>query len=471
MRNRTIFKTQMILYMGILFLSFGIFGAGVSAIYTNQYVKEQEKQLILQGERFKESMSGLHYMGNFDISRMSFELQVVEKYMSVSVFFMDNNGQISIVSESLNQDWVGQSITDEAVEIVLNGKVATVTGRIGGMFNETVLTVGYPIIINDVPIGGVFMCKPMNAMYEDANEIKTVIIYGMIPVMLIGAILIYYSSKKISQPLSDMNEVAKVIADGNFENRIEVNSYDEVSQLAQSFNNMAESLEKNENSRRKFIANISHDLRSPLTSIQGFIGAVADGTIPYDRQGKYFDIVLEETTRLTKLANDMTDLSKAEAGAIKVEPCEFDINEMIRESLNTFERQFIQKKIETNVVFAEEYTPVFADANMILRVIQNLLDNAVKFTPENGKVTVETRVDDEKVHISIKDNGEGIAVNEQRKIFERFFKADTSRGLDKSGVGLGLSIVKEFIKAHGEKIEVVSEEGKGTEFTFTLSQL
>ncbi|MGE4214358.1 MAG: sensor histidine kinase [Anaerotignaceae bacterium] len=470
MKITTIFKKQMLLYMGILLISFGFFGAGISFVYTRQYTNEQEQQLILQGERFKESMTSLYYTGAVDMSRMSFELQIMEKYMGSSVFFMNDKGQVSLVSQSLNQQWVGQTITDEAVSIVLDGRVATVKGKIGGMFNETVLTVGYPIVIGDKIIGGVFMCKPITVLQEATKDMRSVVVGCMVPVFMIGAMLIYYSTKRIIMPLRDMNDAAKIIADGNFQNRIEVQSGDEVGQLAESFNNMAESLEKNENSRQKFIANISHDLRSPLTSIQGFISAITDGTIPPERQSHYLNIVLEETARLTKLANDMTDLSKVEAGAMNLELCEFDINDMIRDSLNVFETRLSAKKIRTAAVFEEEVTSVLADPNMIQRVIQNLLDNAVKFTPQDGEITIETTVKVEKVYVAIRDNGKGITRDEQKKVFERFFKADSSRGLDKGGIGLGLSIVKEFIKAHGEKIEVKSIENMGTEFTFSLKK-
>ena len=456
--------------MGILLISFGFFGAGISFVYTRQFMNEQEQQLILQGERFKESVSSLYFTGVVDMSRMSFELQIMEKYMGASVFFMNDKGQVSLVSQSLNQQWVGQTITDEAVNIVLDGRVATVKGKIGGMFNETVLTVGYPITVGDKIIGGVFMCKPITVLQEATKDMRAVVVGCMIPVFIIGAMLIYYSTKRIIMPLRDMNEAAKIIADGNFQNRIEVQTSDEVGQLAESFNNMAESLEKNENSRQKFIANISHDLRSPLTSIQGFISAIADGTIPPERQTHYLNIVLEETSRLTKLANDMTDLSKVEAGAMNLEICEFDINDMIRDSLNVFETRLSAKRIRTRAIFEEEVTMVLADPNMIQRVIQNLLDNAVKFTPQDGEITVETTVKDKKVFVAVGDNGQGISQEEQKKVFERFFKADSSRGLDKGGIGLGLSIVKEFIKAHGEKIEVKSNENKGTEFTFSLKK-
>lgn len=454
--------------MGILFISFSVFGTGFSIVYTTQYMNEQEQQLILQGERFKESMTSLYFTGDVDTSRINFELQIMEQYMGASVFFMNNKGQVSIVSSSLNPGWIGRTITDEAVNVVLSGKVATVTSKVGGMFNESVLTVGYPITIGDTILGGIFMCKPVTTLKAATKEMESVIFGCMVPVLLIGAVLIYFSCKTMTRPLKEMNDAAKIIADGNFQNRIEITTQDEVGQLAESFNNMAESLEKSENNRQKFIANICHDLRSPLTSIQGFIGAIADGTIPPEKQGHYLKIVLEETARLSKLANDMTDLSKAEAGVIKPEICEFDINDMVRDCLDIFERRVVSKKINTRAVFAEEVTEVEADPNMIQRVIHNLLDNSIKFTPEGGEITVEITVKGGKAYISVRDSGTGINAEEQKRVFERFFKADTSRGMDKSGVGLGISIVKEFIKAHGETICVKSSEGKGTEFIFTL---
>ncbi|MGL4791045.1 MAG: HAMP domain-containing protein, partial [Anaerotignaceae bacterium] len=257
--KKTIFKTQMFIYMGILLISFGIFGVAISYYYTQLNMKEQERTLILQGERFKESMSSLYYTGAMDVARMGFEIQIMESYMDASVFFMNSNGKISLVSKSLNENWIGETITDEAVSIVLGGNVATVIGKVGGMFNETVLTVGYPIIIGNQTLGGVFMCKSLLTVEKEANDTIKIIFSAMLPVVIIGVTLIYFSTRRISLPLQNMNAVAKVIADGNFENRIEVDSEDEVGQLAQSFNYMAENLEKIENNRRKFTANISHD--------------------------------------------------------------------------------------------------------------------------------------------------------------------------------------------------------------------
>lgn len=470
MKKRSLVKKQLLLYFGVLILTFSCFGFSIISVYNKNYVEEQERQFILQGERFKESMNSSYYMGVVDTGRVNFELQIMERYMGASVFFMSQDGKISMVSPGVGEEWIGKTITDEAVNIVMSGNVATVKGKVGGMFDEIALTVGYPITLRGKLVGGIFMCKSISVMKEAAKDINNVVMGLTVPAVLLSFLLIYFFTKNLVKPLTEMNEAAKIIADGNFERRIEYYANDEIGQLAESFNDMAKSLEESEKNRREFIANISHDLRSPLTSIQGFIGAIADGTIPPEKEKKYFNIILEETGRLSKLANDMVDLSRAEAGATVIEKCIFDINDLIRDSLDSMEHRFRQKNIKASVVFADEVTEVNADPNKIQRVMQNLLDNAVKFTSEGGDITVETSIKNDKVYVSVKDTGIGIKNEEKKKVFERFFKADSSRGLDKTGVGLGLSIVKEFVKAHGETIEVNSEEGKGTEFVFTLEK-
>ena len=471
MKRKSLVRKQMMLYLWVIMLTFSSFALGLGTVYTNKAMKEQEQQFIIQGERFNESMNALYYAGVVDMNRVTFELQVIEQYMEANVFFINREGEVSMVSPGIDEEWVGKTINDQAVEIVLSGNVATVTGKVGGMFKDPTLTVGYPIRIGDRLVGGIFMSKSVSLIKEATGEINELVIGLTIPAILVSIMLIYVFTRVMVNSINMVNKAARVIADGNFDQRIEYYSNDEIGELADSFNYMVQRLEENEKGRQEFIANVSHDLRSPLTSIQGFIGAIADGTIPPEKHQKYFDIVLEETGRLTKLANDMVDASRADAGALVLERCNFDVNEIIRDSLDSMEHRMKQKKIEANVIFAEAVTEVNADPNKIQRVMQNLLDNAVKFTENGGEITVETKLKGSKVYISVRDNGIGIKEEERKRVFERFFKADTSRGLDKTGVGLGLSIVKEFVRAHGEMIEVKSKEGKGTEFTFTLERI
>ncbi len=475
MIKKSILTKQLFIYIGTLFISFLTLAGVLTVAYSNYYINLKEKQLIDHGKKISQKIYEQYainfFTGKFDANDLEYQLQVMEEYLDASVFFMNRDGVIENVTPGISRDWVGQTFTDDAIAGVLDGKVVTVKGKLNGMFPEPVLTVGYPIFIGKRVIGGVFMCTSIPEIQKSIQGMYGVGALCLGGVMIIGAFLVYISTRRITKPLLEMNEAVKVIADGNFENRLEVKTNDEVGQLAESFNNMAESLDKHEKIRRDFIANISHDLRSPLTSIQGFIGAMLDGTIPVERQQHYLEIVMEETERLTKLTNDIVDLSRAQTSNLTLELTEFSVNELIRDSIDKLEPRFKEKDISVDIIFFEKNTVVKADEDKIRRVFHNLVDNAIKFTGNGGKIQIETASKNNgRITVSVKDNGKGISEEDQKYVFDRFYKADASRGEDKKGGGLGLSIAKQFILAHGENIGVKSEEGKGTEFIFTLKK-
>ncbi len=466
MKIKSIFTKQLLLYVGTLLATFILVGIILSLVYTQHYMDERKEELINQGMKISKEYKKAYFTG--DLSRLSYELQVLEGYMAASIFFIDKNGVVVLTSPGIDDEWIGQAITNQGViDSVLEGNVVTLEGKINGMFDEAVLTVGYPL--QTEPIAGIFMCTSMPEIERSLQGMYKMGFCILTAVMGIGMILVYASSKKITSPLLQMNEAAKVIAGGNFEQRVEISSEDEVGQLAESFNHMAESLDKYEKVRRDFIANVSHDLRSPLTSIQGFLGAILDGTIPEQKQEHYLNIVLEETKRLTKLTNDIVELSRAQTSTITLEKKRFDINDLIRESIERLEPRLKQKDIQINAMFAEKETFVCADRDKIARVIYNLVDNAIKFSGEGEQIEIETALkENKKLLVSVKDYGKGISEEDVKYVFDRFYKVDSSRGKDKTGSGLGLSIVREFLLAHGENIAVKSEEGKGTTFLFCL---
>ncbi len=466
MKIKSIFTKQLLLYVGTLLATFILVGIILSLVYTQHYMDERKEELINQGMKISKEYKKAYFTG--DLSRLSYELQVLEGYMAASIFFIDKNGVVVLTSPGIDDEWIGQAITNQGViDSVLEGNVVTLEGKINGMFDEAVLTVGYPL--QTEPIAGIFMCTSMPEIERSLQGMYKMGFCILTAVMGIGMILVYASSKKITSPLLQMNEAAKVIAGGNFEQRVEISSEDEVGQLAESFNHMAESLDKYEKVRRDFIANVSHDLRSPLTSIQGFLGAILDGTIPEQKQEHYLNIVLEETKRLTKLTNDIVELSRAQTSTITLEKKRFDINDLIRESIERLEPRLKQKDIQINAMFAEKETFVCADRDKIARVIYNLVDNAIKFSGEGEQIEIETALkENKKLLVSVKDYGKGISEEDVKYVFDRFYKVESSRGKDKTGSGLGLSIVREFLLAHGENIAVKSEEGKGTTFLFCL---
>ncbi|MEE3419763.1 MAG: HAMP domain-containing sensor histidine kinase [Lachnospiraceae bacterium] len=272
----------------------------------------------------------------------------------------------------------------------------------------------------------------------------------------------------VYRPLMKITEGAREFSNGNLNHRIQIHTSDEMGYLADTMNFMADELRKNNDYQKKFISNISHDLRSPLTSIKGFSEAMIDGTIPPEMHEKYLKIISGESDRLVKLTREVLALNQMDSDQLALTMENFDINAMLKKTAAVFEGSCRKKKITIQLVLSGEVLLVNADPERIEQVIYNLLDNAIKFSDKNSAIKLETTEKRGKIYVSVKDEGCGISREHLSKIWDRFYKADSSRGRDRSGTGLGLSIVKEIITAHGQTITVVSTENVGTEFVFTL---
>ena len=257
-------------------------------------------------------------------------------------------------------------------------------------------------------------------------------------------------------------------AAGNLNYELKLHSEDEIGYLADTLKFMAHELSNKEEDQRKFISNVSHDFRSPLTSIKGYLEAIIDGTIPPELHEKYMKLVISDTERLTKLTSSTLALQTLDAKGNLLDLTAFDINQVIRNTVAAFEGSCRPKHLTFDLIFAERSSFVQADMGKIQQVLYNLVDNAIKFSKPNSTIWIETYERREKIFVSVKDSGVGIPRESQKKIWNRFYKSDASRGKDRSGTGLGLSITKEIITAHNENIDVISTEGIGTEFIFTL---
>ena len=275
----------------------------------------------------------------------------------------------------------------------------------------------------------------------------------------------------VYRPLLKITLAARQYAEGNFSYALKIAGEDEIGQLAATLNYMAHELGETDEYQKKFVANISHDFRSPLTSIKGYVEAILDGTIPPEMQEKYLRIVLMETERLNKLTSGLLTLNSFDTKKNRLDITDFDINAVIKDTVASFEGRCTARHISMELLFDARQQFVSADMGKIQQVMYNLLDNAIKFSPDNSVITIETTLRHEKVFISVKDQGVGIPRDSMKKIWERFYKTDSSRGKDKKGTGLGLSIVKEIIASHGEHINAISTEGVGTEFIFTLPRV
>jgi signal transduction histidine kinase len=329
--------------------------------------------------------------------------------------------------------------------------------------------VAKPFLYNNTVEGAVYLSSPVPEVNKARTNVIKFFIFSVLISIAVSVLLAYFFSRKISDPLKQISNATKEIEKGDFSKRLDVKSDDEIGELARSFNDMASALQNLEEMRRDFIANVSHEFRTPMTSILGFIDGIIDGTIPQNGHNKYLNIVRDEIARLNKLANNLLDLARLESGETLLNFTTFDINELIRICIIKLENAISEKNIDINAEL-EGQLMVFADKDAIERVLINLIHNAVKFTDAGGQVIMSTSRTKSKALITVTDTGIGISQDEISLIWERFYKSDKSRSLDKSGTGLGLAIVKNIIKRHNQNIWVESEPGKGTKFTFTLNE-
>lgn len=345
------------------------------------------------------------------------------------------------------------------------------SGNLGGLTDYQAFACAKPIVTSGVLRG---YAVTLTSTAEEDNLIsitRRAVISSSAWVLLAAVIAVYFITERIIHPLRNMTLASKKFAKGDFSTRVTVYGDDEVAELGNSFNQMAESLENLEKMRNSFLASISHDLRTPMTTISGFIEGITSGAIPPEKHEYYLGVISAEVHRLSRLVSQLLDVSRLESGDRKFDFKDFDLAEVARIILISFEQKIDDKKLDVSFESDDDDMPVFADKDAIHQVVYNLCHNAIKFVKEGGKLEIKiTRTAEKRIKFSVFNEGESISKEESAMIFERFYKSDKSRGLDKSGVGLGLYICKTIIDAHGEQICVEPREGQGTEFSFTLKE-
>lgn len=413
----------------------------------------------------------------------------------LSIVIVDADGKVlAVQGEDANCEQ-GDVLPDVVMSLLRSGATITTEERAGesataipdepkqksvrelfsGTLGSPELVVGYPIFSvsgSDIhQVCGAVIVYSQSASWEHLTGIMTsAILIATVIVLVIALIAVSVISLHVTSPLKRMNKAVKEYAKGDFSARVTVKGKDEVAQLGVAFNRMAEDLGRLETMRNSFLANVSHDLRTPMTTIGGFVDGILQGFIPPEKEKHYLEIVSTEIKRLSRLVSSLLDISKMEAGDRKFVMTSFDICEMGRQILISSEQRIDKKHLDVTFDCDEENIYVEADRDAIYQVFYNLCDNAVKYSSEGARLVI--RIAEQKGHkvlITVFNEGQGIPDEDQPLIFERFYKADKSRSLDKSGLGLGLYIVKTIIKAHGEDIWVRSEYGKNCEFGFTLT--
>ena len=455
----------------IVYIIFGFLSIFTVATLTdnltfNGLKKQTGTSLYKEASLLSSEYLNLYFSDDITLKEARLQLSAVEKRLDASVWFVDRTG--NLLASSHSDDYPSVPVFIENFNPVENGTQQYQISDYHGYFTEDVITVITPVISSYMPKGYLLIHKNVSDLDIIQNEFMKVAYITLTVVFLLSFIILLAFRFIVYRPLRKITEAAKQYALGNLEYEIPIKTEDEMGYLSSSLNYMSSQLRDMDDYQKKFVANVSHDFRSPLTSIRGYVQAMADGTIPPEFQEKYLNIILFETERLTDLTHDLLTLNEFDTKNLLLNKQVFDIHQTIKNVCASFEGTCTQKRISIELLLAGKQLNVYADQRKIQQVLYNLLDNAIKFSDDDSIITIETTERAGKVFTSVKDYGIGIPRSALNKIWERFYKTDISRGKDKKGTGLGLAIVKEAIQAHGENVNVISTEGVGTEFVFSL---
>ena len=441
----------------------------------NYFVSSQRDDVLQDAERVASLSEKIAGFGGSDTVWEFFRFGIDFASRQSKIVVINTNGEVIAAGKEVGEvdiNRVGKSFFD----LVKDGKTAVKLYPKGKTFHEQTLVAAAPVTRENpvtgekTVIGASIALRSLPQVRYIRNHIIMIIMSAQIVAWILAFVVSGIFAGRITKPVKKMQAAAKNIAKGNYQERIPITSEDEIGQLATSFNEMTESLSQLEQMRSSFISDVSHELRTPMTIISGFVEGILDGTIPEEKRKQYLDIVLSEIKRLSRLVSELLESSRLEQGKIVLKKENIDINRLVAESAISYENAVAGRNIEVNLELEGNECIAFADKDSIKRVLINLIDNAIKFTPDGGTISLKTESNGKKVTVSIENSGEGISPEDQKHIWERFYKTDKSRSMDKRGVGLGLYIVKTIITHHGGEIRVESEQGKYARFIFTLDE-
>ncbi len=450
------------------YLVFGILGfVAVSTIsarmmYRHQ-VEETAEAMYDEANLIAASYSSVYQGSGQALDSAYPQLRAVAEFVKAEIWVVNRQGIVVVDSNQSGRS--GMKI--EGFDPTARGNRSYMISNYYGLFPHDVVSVSAPITGNYTTYGYVLVHMPLSQIWDASGRSLNIIYISSGIIFLLSLLILGIFTKTVYLPLKKITEGANEYAAGNLEYQIDLHSHDEMGYLAATLNYMSSELDKMEEYQRNFIANVSHDFRSPLTSIKGYLEAIIDGTIPQEMYEKYLTRVITETERLTKLTQGMLTLNSLDSKGY-LSRSNFDITRVIKDTAASFEGTCSAKEITFDLTFSDSPMMVYADLGKIQQVLYNLIDNAIKFSHQDSQIYIQAYTRNEKIFVSVKDTGEGIPRESVKKIWERFYKSDQSRGKDKKGTGLGLAIVKEIIQAHGENIDVVSTEGVGSEFIFSL---
>ncbi|MDL2215900.1 HAMP domain-containing histidine kinase [Ruminococcaceae bacterium OttesenSCG-928-N02] len=454
---------------GLLLVS--AFLLGVSLMFFAQHYFQSDRQKVLASSVLVAAElleSNVNETGYVNRTTVNAAFSLISKTTDSIVFLAQSNGQVILCSEGAECTHMAYTVPRTMIETSLTDGLVSETGTLSGIYNTRYYTIGIPAITTDGDlIGIVFASSSLSALSIFLNDLLSMFLLSTGFMLFISSILSVWLSQRLSQPLRVMANAARSYGQGDFSVRVPTTGDNEIAQLALTFNNMAQDLQLNEESRSAFIDNIAHELRTPMTTIKGFVDGILDGTIPTTQQNRYLQIVSQEVGRLSRLTSSMLDISRLE-NDMAVQTAEpNDVWESIVAATLAAEQRIEAKNIRIEGLVPAR-TMVLADPGIVHQVVYNLVDNAIKFTPVGGAITFSVAEAHSYVFVSIMNTGEGIAPDDLPHVFDRFYKADKSRGLHTTGSGLGLYICKKMLNQSGGDIMVRSKRGEFAQFTFSL---
>jgi signal transduction histidine kinase len=460
------------LKMFLSFLATCVLFFAALALFWNFYFSDlfykEKKELLLERAGEVDKLLTPVQEGVMSVREMRLGLRILGRSFNGQVWIVDQKGVILYSSLEREGTLIPKTMDSMFLDALRSksGYSATVLAQGDLQTAKHVLTYYSSITYNNKP-AVLFLHTPAEDISEAVQAVRWNIIVPLMFSLLAVGIILFSISRRLAGPLQQMNSSALAMADGDFSRRVPIVSNDEIGQLASSFNFMVDQLEQWEDSRKDFLANVSHELRSPLTTLRGFIVAMNDGVIPEEKHPHYLKICDYEVQRLQRLVSDLLDLARIQNGTDVFDPVRLDVTHKTGEVLDWLLPSFQSKQLQVHIHFPHpDNPPIYCmlDPDRFAQIIQNLLYNAIQFTPTHGTIEVKLEAEDEFCCLIIKDNGIGMTEDEMQRIWDRFFKADRSRGERTTGTGLGLTIVKHLVIGMKGQIDVSSRVGEGTEF-------
>lgn len=471
--------------MIILLSAFTFLGSALLAFSTQFWTRDRQNLLLLHVTQAAHDISSI-YAGNYQVYGENIERQqaIVNVLAQASatfeaqLFVFNTDGRVVACPHIVHDTWLPSPVLClqhgawrmpwEVISPALMGNFTQVSNA-GGLFDQSMIMAAQPFTLQGETAGFVLAAQPYSSgLFSYLGGILRLFLLSALVISVLVFAAVFLITRSLLKPLNAMIDATKRFAQGDFRHRVTSTTNDELRLLADAFNAMAINLATLESSRRSFVANVSHELKTPMTSIGGFIDGMLDGTIAPDDHEKYLALVSGEVRRLSRLVTGMLNLSRIEAGQLQMQRSTFDLSELLFTTLLSFEKMIAEKKLELSGLNDLQPLPIIGDQDLLTQVFYNLIDNAVKFTPPGGEITLCLQQTPTNNRITLRNTGGGLSPDELARIFERFYKADQSRSYDTRGAGLGLYLVQTIVHMHGGDIAVDSDHKSWVEFAVEL---